>query len=85
MPPFLEDKLERTKRTSANAFVKSLQRDNVIVVDIESLFVNGDGSIRFTNKDGRLLYHDGDHLSDAGADLVKASVLRALTQGQAGS
>jgi hypothetical protein len=68
-----------------NAFVKSFQHDNVTVIDIESLFTMGDGSIRTTNDDGILLYQDGNHLSDAGADLVKADVVRAIREMASGS
>jgi hypothetical protein len=45
----------------------------------------GDGSIRTTNDDGILLYQDGNHLSDAGADLVKADVVRAIREMASGS
>lgn len=79
-PPFIEDPAERATRTESNAFLKTFQRDNVIVIDIELLFAEGDGSVRFTNDDGILLYHDGNHLSDVGADLVKADVIKAIRE-----
>jgi len=77
-PPFMEDPAERVARTESNAFLKRFQRDNVIVIDIEPLFVEDNGSIRFTNDNGILLYQDGNHFSDAGADIVKANVIRAI-------
>jgi hypothetical protein len=77
-PPFREDPAERAARTESNAFLKTLQSENVVVVDIEPLFAAGDGGIRFADDEGALLYYDGTHLSDAGADLVKADVIRAI-------
>jgi hypothetical protein len=79
-PPYGEDPVERAARTESSAFVKSFQRDNVIVIDIEPLFTAGDGSIRFTDDHGVLLYHDPNHLSDVGADLVKAALIRAISE-----
>jgi peptidoglycan/LPS O-acetylase OafA/YrhL len=77
-PPFFENPAERARRTSINAFLKTFQHDNVIVVDIEPLFIEGDGSIRFVSDDGHLLYYDGYHLSATGADLVKPDLVRAI-------
>jgi ribosomal protein L21E len=79
-PPFREDPAERAARTESNTFLKSFQRDNVIVIDIEPLFAEGDGSIRFIDDSGVLLYQDRSHLSDVGADLVKADVIRAISE-----
>jgi hypothetical protein len=78
-PPFMEDLAERSKRTEANAFVKHFQGQNVVVIDIEPLFSKNDGSIQFIdNNNGMLLYQDGDHLSDVGADQVKPDVIKAI-------
>lgn len=55
----------------------------MIVVDIEPLFATGDGSIRFTNENGQLLYDDVNHLSGAGTELVKPYVSRAIKELQA--
>ena len=79
-PPFLEDPAERAIRTESNAFLKRFQGDNVIVIDIEPLFTEKDGGIRFTGDDGMSLYQDGDHLSSLGADLVKPDVIRAISE-----
>ena len=84
-PPFLEDPVEHALRAESNVFLKSFQGDNVIVIDIEPLFIVGDGSIRFNDDDGTLLYHDGNHLSDRGADLVKGDVIRAIRQLKTGA
>ena len=79
-PPFMEDPAERTARIESSAFLKSFQRDNVIIIDIEPLFVGREGSIRFADDKGILLYQDRSHLSDVGADLVKADVIRAISE-----
>ena len=84
-PPFMEDPAKRAARTASNAFLKHFQGDNVIVIDIEPLFVESNGSIRFANDAGTLLYQDQGHLSHAGADLVKANVIRAIKELEAGS
>jgi hypothetical protein len=84
-PPVFENPVERARRTELNAFLMSFGKGNVIVLNIEPLFVADDGSIRLIDKDGRLIYQDRDHLSDAGAELVKASLMRVISQHGAGS
>jgi len=77
-PPFFEDPEERAERIEVNEFVKSFQRDNVIVVDIDPLFSGAAGEVRFTDNHGNLLYQDGGHLTDVGANLVKAYLIKAM-------
>jgi peptidoglycan/LPS O-acetylase OafA/YrhL len=77
-PPFLEDAAERTKRLAINTFIKNLHYDNAIVLDIEPLFTTTDGSIRFVWDDSILLFEDRNHLSYAGAELVKPDMTRAV-------
>jgi hypothetical protein len=79
-PPFTEDPIKRAVRIKSNAFIKSFRRDNVIVLDINRLFVTDDGSIRFADNDGTLLYQDAKHLSDVGASIVKADVIKAISE-----
>jgi len=79
-PPFTEDPAYKIKRKAANTLVKSLQGDRVIVIDIEPFFTAADGTIRFTDSDGHLLYFDDTHLSEFGAALVKPDILKALTE-----
>ncbi len=79
-PPFMEDQAERYKRTEANAYLKHFQGENVLVINIEPLFSENDGSIRFIDNRGMLLYQDGDHLSDVGADQVKPDVIKAIRE-----
>ena len=77
-PPFVENADERASRTALNEFVKSCQSDNVRVVDIEPLFSLGTGQIRFADGRGTQLYQDRDHLSAAGANLVKPELIEAM-------
>ena len=79
-PPFMEDLAERSSRTETNAFVKQFQGPNVVVIDIEPLFSKNDGSIRFIDNNGMLLYQDGGHLSDLGADVVRPDVIKAIRE-----
>jgi hypothetical protein len=77
-PPFVEDPAERDARMETNAWVKSLQGDNVTVIDIEPLFGTRDGRVFYTDNHGDALYQDGSHLSGIGADLVRPRVLEAM-------
>lgn len=78
-PPFVEDPEERAERIASNAFVKSFNGNDVIVIDIEHLFTTDDGRVSFTDSYGHELYQDKGHLSAAGAELVKASFVHAIT------
>jgi hypothetical protein len=77
-PPFREDSAERAARLEANAFVRSFERDNVIVIDVDPLFTAKDGDLHFAARDGRLFYSDPDHLSDVGAYEVRGAMLSAI-------
>jgi hypothetical protein len=77
-PPFREDAAERVARIGRNQFVMSVQGDNVRVIDIEPLFSREAGEIRFVDERWNQLYQDRDHLSAAGAELVKPELLKAM-------
>jgi hypothetical protein len=77
-PPFLENAEERASRMERNELVKSAQGDNVKTVDIEPLFSRDGGEIRFVDSRRRQLYQDRDHLSVAGASLVKPKLIEAM-------
>ena len=81
-PPFFEDPEKRSGRQSINQFVKSFRGDNVLVIDVESLFSEGTGGIRFSGDDGKQFYQDREHLSFAGASVVRASLMQAITAGK---
>jgi hypothetical protein len=80
-PPFREDIGERSARLDRNELVKSVQGDHVRVIDIEPLFTRETGEIRFADDRRALLYQDRDHLSVAGASLVKPQLIKAMTSG----
>ena len=61
-----------------NELVKSARADNVNVVDIEPLFSRDTGEIRFIDDRWTQLYQDRDHLSAAGADLVRPELIGAM-------
>lgn len=77
-PPFHEETAERAARLERNEFVKAAQGGKVRVVDIEPLFSLETGEIRFVDEHWRQIYQDRDHLSVAGAELVKPALLQAL-------
>jgi len=79
-PPFLEDADERAKRNACNAMVISFRRDQVAVVDIEPLIESKSGVLAFNNQNGQLLYQDGEHLSGAGAMLLKPLIVAAMNR-----
>jgi peptidoglycan/LPS O-acetylase OafA/YrhL len=76
--PIAEKLKDRTERTRANDLVKSMASDRVHVLDLESLFVDALGHIRFTDQAGRQLYHDSTHLSGHGTDLVRPELQKAM-------
>ena len=78
--PFEEDPNERRGRMTANGIVKSQEGGRVTVLDIESLFSEAGGAVRFANADGKELYQDGAHLSAVGALQVKPLLRGALVQ-----
>jgi peptidoglycan/LPS O-acetylase OafA/YrhL len=78
-PPFVEDPADRAARDAANAMVKSLAGDQVVIIDIDPIFETVGGQISFADASGHQYYHDRGHLSGYGADLVKGNVLKAIT------
>jgi peptidoglycan/LPS O-acetylase OafA/YrhL len=81
-PPFWEDAAERKARDKANRVVRDCVGPGVTVIDIEHYFETRDGEIIFWDGSGRWYYNDeGHHLSDYGADLVKADVQKLIETG----
>jgi peptidoglycan/LPS O-acetylase OafA/YrhL len=78
-PPFIEEPKERAARLASNALLKTVSGNHVIVIDIEHLFATDDGKIFFSDSQGREIYQDRNHLSAAGAELVRSSVSRAIS------
>jgi peptidoglycan/LPS O-acetylase OafA/YrhL len=69
--PIFEEITSSTLRRDTNAFLLSHRNERVHVLHIESLFKKSDGEIRFTDSQGRQLYHDKGHLSGYGSEMVK--------------
>ena len=75
--PFAEDSQSAAERASAHQSLLELQKEGIEIVDIESLFTEGDGSVRILDDEGRFLYQDRSHLTSDGAQLVLDQI-RAL-------
>jgi len=78
-PPFRENAGERSARLERNNLVKSANGANVQVIDIEPLFAGESGEIHWVDDHWTQLYQDRDHLSAAGAKLVKPELMKAMT------
>lgn len=73
-----EDTAYAAERIATNAYLKSLENSRIHVLDIESLFVDQSGQIRFRDSSGKQLFHDRTHLSGYGADQVRQSLLKQI-------
>jgi len=73
-PPFYEDHEVGDLRMPMNQYVASLQSGNVVVLDAERSLRLSDGSIRFLDDRGRMMYQDAGHLSHYGALAVMKSL-----------
>jgi peptidoglycan/LPS O-acetylase OafA/YrhL len=78
--PIIEDPIISKNRKETNQFIKSLANHEVIVLDIESLFVRSNGEIIFSNKKGQQLYQDTGHLSGYGSDRVGTLLLDEIAK-----
>jgi peptidoglycan/LPS O-acetylase OafA/YrhL len=77
-PPFIEPAQIRAARIRANALLKGLARKDVFVIDIAPRFETSDGAILFADPQGHLYFHDADHLSGWGAELVKPDLMKVI-------
>jgi peptidoglycan/LPS O-acetylase OafA/YrhL len=73
-PPFFEQAQELARRRAANEVVRSLAGEGVAVIDIEPLFTESTGAIRFTDEKGRELFEGQRHISSYGADRVESAI-----------
>ena len=78
--PFQETADSAARRKKLNLFVKSQHSAHVIVIDIESLFIDANGNIRFVDEQGKQLYQDEGHLTGVGGRLVGRLILAAITE-----
>ena len=74
--PIFEDASNAAARIATNSFIKSLENERIHVLDIETLFVQSNGQIRFCDRSGKQLFQDKGHLSGDGADLVHESLFQ---------
>lgn len=77
-PPFFEDEHFARQRRDMNAFLHSLERDGLVVIDTESAFLLPDHSIRFADETGRFLYQDTKHLGARGSRRLHQPLLKAV-------
>jgi peptidoglycan/LPS O-acetylase OafA/YrhL len=77
-PPFFEEAQELAQRRAANEVVKSQAGEGVAVIDIEPLFTEAGGAIRFTDEKGRDLFLGSRHISSYGADRVESAIEAAI-------
>jgi hypothetical protein len=76
-PVLGEEAAERRElRRAANNMLRNLAAENprVVVVEAAELFEMEGGGVRLLSEDGRLLYHDDNHLSDVGAALAREKI-----------
>jgi hypothetical protein len=78
-PPFIETEEHQHLRAEFNAFLKTVNTGNCVVLDIASHFQETDGGIRFLDTDGRQIYADPTHLSGFGAETLRAVLQQAIT------
>jgi ribosomal protein S11 len=77
-PPFYEDANERASRLDINNYLMSFQSNAVTVLNIEPLFADSAGAIRFTDSTGNQLFEGPRHISGYGAELVKNELIKAI-------
>jgi peptidoglycan/LPS O-acetylase OafA/YrhL len=78
-PPFFEDDQNRRRRMASNDYLKRFNSGNCSVVDIASHFQTANGEVLFLDEKGRQLYHDQEHLSGYGADLIRSDLRQAIS------
>jgi hypothetical protein len=78
--PFIEDAAIRSSRMHFNGFAKSLQENSVVIIDLDPLLSDHQGTIRFTDDTGNQLYADAAHLSGIGANLIEPKLIEIINQ-----
>lgn len=76
--PIFEDSEFVTSRAQTNAYIQSLANNRVHILNIESLFVQNNGQIPFTDVHGYEMFRDKGHLSKRGADLVALPLITEI-------
>ncbi len=78
--PIFEDIEFTNLRKTTNTFLLSHRNDRVHVLDINNLFEQPNGEIRFTNVQGKQIYQDSGHLSSYGSQMVKKLIKEEIAQ-----
>ena len=79
-PPFLESPSDRSLRQAVNDIVRQAAAPRRTVLDLDPLFTSANGDLPVFSPQGRLLYQDHLHLSDAGTERVLPLLRQALSQ-----
>lgn len=78
--PVFERSEIREARLRVNKIVARSASERVRILQIDDIFTNDDGSIRYIDEDGRQFFNDPIHLSGYGADFVMDEVSDLLAE-----
>lgn len=78
--PIFESPEFHEGRLRANGFIEKRTSERVRIVQINDIFTNQDGSIRFFDRKNRQLYNDAIHLSGYGGDLVMGEAEKLIAE-----
>lgn len=73
-----ENKIEQERREVVNANICDRRSEDVSVIDVTPLLLLSDGQVRLCDAEGRHVYHDRGHLSEAGANLASGLLREAI-------
>lgn len=77
-PPFYEDAEVSQRRIEMNGFLERYNSPQCKIVRVESHFIHGERELLFFDEHGNELYQDWQHLSGAGADLIRSELENAI-------
>jgi hypothetical protein len=79
--PVIREDARGELRRAATSVIRELGREfpHVELLDLGRLYAGADGAVRYV-EGRRFLYVDDDHLSDAGAELARAELTRAISR-----
>lgn len=78
--PVFEQARKQIGRLRSDLILNRLAGPRVTVVPVIDLLTNPDGSMRLIAPDGRIIYHDREHLSSSGEDLIHARLQQVILQ-----
>lgn len=71
LQPIVEEAEQYAERRRTNDYLQTLVNERVQVVPVDDLFLDRDGFMAFTNRDGCPVFQDEKHLSSFGARLLE--------------